>query len=367
MTVGCFASAPAAMYFSLLVNRVSVHTDSMKSGAPIVTSIPPGVFGVSEAKQNTAAAIASFERSGFRVVSLGRPGEPSGSAHFPTVQFQEASGRGVIPNRYGPSFGDLLGALGDEDVGAVVNADIYMAQSNILDVLDASSDTVLVARRVDVERLGGAVIGVYQRGIDGIFFSRNTASEIRDDAELASFQLGAPYWDVVLPVAASFHHRLRFLPAPFLSHPIHEAKWNEADYRLLRTQAVKAIVNHAERHRHRRANADAFLKGLERYLEAAKPNSPLRREKRIAEYLGHWLGRYEASTVDELEMDLSDPVMRTSAQNLFAYSAEGLSLARLLDTQELSLPLVARVAFRAFRRSFRARKRTRQIQRQLHP
>ena len=336
----------------------------MRSEALIVTSIPPRVFGASDAKHSTTTAVASFEQSGFRVVSLGRPGEPSGSDHFPTVQFREASARGVIPNRYGPSFGDLLEVVGDQGVGAIVNADIYLAKSNIVDVLKASSDVVFVARRVDVEQLGGTVIGVYQRGIDGIFFSRNTSSEIRDDPELACFQLGAPYWDVVLPTAASFHHQLRFLPAPLLSHPIHEAKWNDEDYRQLRSQAVKAIVNHAERHRHRSGKADAFLKGLERHLDATRPNSPLRREKQIAEYMGYWLGSYEAEGV-ELELDLSDPVMRASAQRLFAYSAEGLSLARLLDTRDLSLPVVAKLAFRAFRKSFKARRRARQMERRL--
>lgn len=336
----------------------------MRSGAHIVTSIPPRVFGEDDAKQSTATVVASFERSGFDVVSLGRPGEPSGSDHFPTVQFREASARGVIPNRYGPSFGDLLAVIGDESIGAVVNADIYLAKSNILDVLSSSSDVVFVARRLDVEHLGGAVVGVYQRGIDGIFFSRNTVSEIRDDAELACFQLGAPYWDVVLPVAASFHHQIRFIPAPFLSHPIHEAKWNEEDYRQLRARAVKAIVNHAEKHRHRSGHADAFLKGVERHLEAMRPSSPLRREKQIAEYMGYWLGRYEAEVAD-LEMDLSDPVIRASAQRLFAHSAEGLSLARLLDSREFSLPVVAKLAFRAFRRSFRARRRAGQMERRL--
>lgn len=335
--------------------------------ALLVTSIPPGAFEASDAKQNTAAAIASFERSGFRVVSLGRPGEKPGFEHFPTVRFQEASGRGIISNRYGPSFGDLLSVFGDGDVGAIVNADIYMAQSNILDILNTASNTILVARRVDVEHLGGEVVGVYQRGIDGIFFSRNTATEIRDDAELACFQLGAPYWDVVLPVAASFHHQLRFIPAPFLCHPIHEAKWNDADYRLLRTQAVKAIVSHAEKYRHQSRNADAFLTGLERRLKATKPSSALRREKQIAEYMGHWLSQFETPAIAEIVMDLSDPVMRTSAQHLFAYSAEGLSLARLLDSHELSWPAAARVAFRAFRRSFRTRKRMHEIQRQLRP
>jgi len=332
--------------------------------ALLVTSIPPGVFGASNTNQNTAKAIASFERSGFRVVSLGRPGEKPVLEHFRTVQFQEASGRGIISNRYGPSFGDLLSVIGDGDVGAIVNADIYMAKSNILDILSTNSNAILVARRVDVEHLGGDVVGVYRRGIDGIFFSRNTVSEIRDDADLACFQLGAPYWDVVLPVAASFHHELRFTPAPFLCHPIHEAKWNEADYRLLRTQAVKAIISHAEKYRHRSQNADAFLAGVEHRLRATKPRSALRREKQIAEYMGQWLSQFETPAVT-LEMDLSDPVLRSSAQHLFAYSAEGLSLARLLDSRKLSWPAMARVAFHAFRKSFRSSRRAQQIERQL--
>jgi hypothetical protein len=336
----------------------------MRSGPHIVTSIPPRSIEARDARESAATVVAAFERSGFRVVSLGRPGEASGSDHFPTVQFREAPSQGIFPGRYGPSFGDLLEVFREEGVGAVVNADIYLAKSNMLDVLHASPGVVFVARRLDVERLGGAVVGVYPRGIDGMFFSRGTASEIRDDADLACFQLGAPYWDVVLPLAASFHHKLRFLPAPLLSHPVHEAKWNEDDYRVLRARAVEAIVNHAEKFRHRSGNADAFLKGLARHLEVTKPNSPLRREKRTAEYMGYWLGQYETE-VAELEMDLSDPVIRASAQSLLAHSAEALSLARMLDARELSPLALAKHAFRAFRRSFKARRRARQMDRRL--
>ncbi|MET4632222.1 hypothetical protein [Kaistia defluvii] len=344
---------------------VYIHSMNENQSALLVTSIPPSACKAGVAKLTTTTAIASFERSGFRVLSLGRPGEKAGLGHFPTVGFREASSPGMFSLRYGPAFGDLLSAIGGEDIGAVVNADIYMVQSNILDVLDTASNTILVARRVDVEHLGGEVIGVYRRGIDGIFFSRNTVSEIREDADLACFQLGAPYWDVVLPVAASFHHRLRFIPAPFLCHPIHEAKWNEADYRLLRTQAVKAIISHAEKYRHRSQNADAFLTGLERRLRVTKPRSALRREKQIAEYMGHWLSQFETPAVPELEVDLSDPVIRSSAQHLFAHSVEGLSLARLLDSPELSWPAAVRVAFRAFRRSFRSHRRAQRIERQI--
>lgn len=330
----------------------------------LITSIPPDVFKTSHAIQHASTVITSFQRSGFDVVSLGRPGESSGSALFPTIEFLEGSAACAITGRYGPSFGDLLGAMEEGSVGGIVNSDVYLAKSNIIEVLNKSPGSVFVARRLDVERLGGAVIGIYERGIDGMFFSRNTVSEIRDDSGLASFQIGAPFWDVILPIAASFHHDLKFLPAPLLSHPIHDAKWNDEDYRFLRSRAVKAIVNHAEKYRHQSRNADSFLSGLARHLDSTRPNSVLRREKRTAEFMGHWLGHYQANVAD-LEIDLTDPFMRASAQRLFSQSAEGLLLANLLDAKDVSLRVVARLAFRAFRRSFKARRKAHKIEKTL--
>lgn len=312
-----------------------------ESDAPLllVTSIPPRFGGEDERRQLSRAgltiadAVASFEAAGFRVVSVNREGEKAGIHGYPTVEIIEVPPGGLFPNKYGPSFGQILATFGDGP-GAVVNADIYMVKSDVAKVLRERPGTVLIARRLDVATQAKGVVGTYNRGIDGIFFSGGALAELAADPDLGAFQMGAPYWDILLPTAASLHHPVAFVPAPFLLHEIHPARWNSADYKMLRERAVNVIVAHARRYKDVRPQAAAFLAGLEGFLGG--PFEPLT-EKKIkdsAVFMNLWLAKIEQTPSRIVAVDYNDPTINRFISQLFGHTAEALSIANWLDARE---------------------------------
>lgn len=305
----------------------------------LATSIPPRFGGADEARQlsrtglTIADAIASFEAAGFDVVSVNRAGEKAGIHGYPSVEIREVPPGGIFPNKYGPNFGQILATFGDAP-GAIVNADIYMVNSDVARVLRERPGTVLAARRLDVASAAAGVVGTYSRGIDGIFFSGGALAELAADPEIGAFQIGAPYWDILLPTAASLHHPLAFVPAPFLLHEIHPARWNDADYRLLRERAVKAMIAHARRYQAIRPQAAAFLAGLEDFIGGPFEPASERKIKDSAVFMNLWLAKLDQTPNRIVAVDYNDPTINRFIAQLFGHTAEALSIARWLDARD---------------------------------
>ena len=331
----------------------------------LVTSIPPRFGGDDEARQlarvglTIADAVASFEANGFRVVSVNREGEAAGIKGYPSVEIREVPPGGVYPNKYGPNFEQLLATFGDAP-GAIVNADICMLRSDVAAVIASRPDTVLFARRLDVASSAASVIGTYNRGIDGVFFSAGALAEVAADPEVGAFQLGTPYWDALIPVIASLHREVEFVAAPFLLHEIHPARWNKEEYQALRERCVRTAIAHASRWRDRRPRADAFLKGLEAFIGGPLEPATERKIKDAAVFMNLWLAKIEATPSRLVAVDFNDPKIAGFIGQIFAHTAEALSVAKWLDAREddgeVSL-------FQKVRRFVRLMLRTRKAQR----
>lgn len=313
--------------------------DPTDSRPILITSIPPRRGDADEARQmnragvSMAGAVASFEANGFRVVSVNREGEAAGISGFPTVEIREVPPGGVYPHKYGPNFGQILAEFGDE-AGAIVNADIYMAKSNIAAVVREQAGIVLIARRLDVSASARGVVGTYDRGVDGVFFSAGAMAEVAADPDVGAFQMGAPFWDILLPTVASFHCPLGFIAPPFILHEIHPARFNKEEYKELRLRAVNAVVGHARRYRDSRPRAAAYLQGLEDYLGGPFDPSNYRKVKESARYMGFWLARIEAAPTDLVTVDFNDPAIARFISQLFGHTAEALTVAKWLDDRE---------------------------------
>lgn len=305
----------------------------------LVTSIPPRFGGSDEARQlarvglSIADAVASFEANGFRVVSINRQGEAAGIKGYPSVEIVEVPPGGVYPNKYGPNFEQLLAFFGDAP-GAIVNADIFMLASDVAAVIAAQPDKVLLARRLDVSSEASSVIGSYNRGIDGVFFSAGALAEIAADPDVGAFQLGTPYWDALIPVVASMHREVEFVAAPFLLHEIHPARWNKVEYKALREKAVRAAIAHATRWREARPRADEFLKGLDAYLGGPFEPASERKIKDAAVYMNLWLAKIETRPSETVRVDFNDPVIARFVRQIFSHTAEALTIAKWLDARE---------------------------------
>jgi hypothetical protein len=281
----------------------------------IVTSIPPVPAGEASPGRGLAIAVAlkSFEANGFRVVSVNRPEEiASLQPRYTTVDFKADDNGGLFKDRYGASFGAIFAACRDVPFAGVINADIYLVSGQIRRRLETAPDRFYVARRSDIAELGGPLLGTYKRGIDALFFSPAHYRPLLEDKALARFQLGAAFWDVALPVAASFHGEVAFLAAPFILHPVHPSRFPHTDYELLREQGTAAVLDHARRYADRSPSARRFLAIVERYAGQANSARNRRWTKAAVYVMDAWLDRLEQRSTIRAEVDLNDQMLRAA-------------------------------------------------------
>lgn len=287
----------------------------------LVTSIPPTRPLPDERRRDIALSIRSFEANGFSVTSINRAAEIEGlGVSFPSVAFVDSERfDGIFKGSYGPSLGAIFDVCRRTELCGIVNADVYMIDGRIVDVLRQNPNTFYVARRVDVERFGGEIIGVYRRGFDAVFFSSSEFSALLEDDMLGNFQLGAPFWDILTPVLASFHGDVSFIDPPFILHPVHAANWSDADYALLRRTAVMTAVAHARRHAATRPRAAHFLRLIERRVGDIGGQLESRRHiRRAADVLNAWLLDLERSRRQRIETNLNDPIFQQSLKRFVA-------------------------------------------------
>lgn len=287
--------------------------DRSRHSPSAVTSIPPVTAGrKGEARfallQRT---IASFEANGFGVVSVNSPDEARSLAGtYPKVRYEIADGDGrVFPDRYGPSIAAIFAACQREKLCTLINSDIYLARSNIFEEMSSSPETLFVARRVDIEKWAGPPLGTYSRGIDAFFFDSTAHTETLRDRELGRLQIGAPFWDIAVPVIASFHQPVVFIQSPLIFHQVHDAQWSDRDYDELRSVAVNAILHHARDYRETSVSARRFLFIAERLVGARPVLETQGDVKLIAGLVDAWLNGIEAANSRPIRIDDSDPVV----------------------------------------------------------
>ena len=229
--------------------RAAVVATSIAPAAnPRLTSVVP-------------AALRSFAANGFSVISV-NPKEEIERVRslYPGVAVVAASPRNPIAvGRYGAALGSIFEAAAGCRMLGICNADIVMLGSDIRAALERDPDTFFAAQRLDIDRPGGNILGLYRRGVDAVFFDSGRYAALVEDENLARFQLGAPFWDVVLPIAASFHGPVAFVAPPFIVHVVHKPRVFGADYDILRLWAIETLVRHAERYADDRPAARAFL------------------------------------------------------------------------------------------------------------
>lgn len=284
----------------------------------VVTSIPPVPTGEKgEARLATLRkTISSFEASGFGVASVNSASEaPRLNGLFPQIRFVVDPGTPrVFAGRYGPSIGAMFSACRSERVCALINSDIYLARSNIIEEVGRTPDTLFVARRVDVQGWSGPPLGTYARGIDALFFSPGAHTEILDDPGVSELQIGAPFWDIVVPVVASFHRPIVFIQSPLIFHQVHDAQWSDEDYDRLRLVAMNAVLSHVRSFQEGSVAARRFLRLAEGLIGSDRVLESRHDAKLLARLVDAWLMRIEAATQRPIEVDPADPVVQSIAR-----------------------------------------------------
>lgn len=299
-----------------------------------VTSIPPlKRDGTPESNDIRLArirrAIRSFEANGFAVTSVNPSSEIAELAElYSTVSFEGPEARdGVFTGRYGPTFAALFETCRKGCPSTIINADVYLIGSDIVDHLIRNPETFFVARRADIGSDDHAYMGTYGRGVDALFFDPDRYRPLIDDEVIGRLQLGAPFWDIIVPVVASFHGIVEFIRPPFILHTVHEAKWSDADYAVLRAFASNAVLRHARLHAASNVVARRFVGMAERLVGTREVLETRDDTKAIAQLIDAWLKRIEQAQAARIAIDPTDPVLRAAVG-----SAE-LDLDRLAELE----------------------------------
>jgi hypothetical protein len=212
----------------------------------LITSLPPRMIRYDAGGRDVGAhyqrqCVESWVGSGFKVVSINRPGESVDAPE--SVEIVVSDEAGHYGDRYGPPFSAAFARAGEGPL-AITNADIY---ASLLDggagALEELTDGAFVfAQRIDVANLDEPVGLLNQFGVDLIAFDAARLQPVVNDPAVRLFQYGCPWWDYVLPVAASFFGPVKRLTPPLLFHHAHTTHWDKGHQNSMRAVARAVLL-----------------------------------------------------------------------------------------------------------------------------
>jgi hypothetical protein len=151
--------------------------------------------------------------------------------------------------------------------------------------------------------------------------------------------MGAPFWDLVIPLALSFHYDVRFASPPLLLHPSHDANWASDDYQYMRARAVETLSQYAGRFASESSRARSFLDGMDAFLRSFSRRSSYRDQKRAAQYIALCMLKIEKENPCTVDVDFNDPYLRGAITALLETDKEAMELAqRIFPYGEFPVP-----------------------------
>lgn len=204
----------------------------------LITSAFPSLKRLDEDGQDVGSAlvgecIRSWQANGFRVLSVHNAVERDRIGEgFPGVEYRfvdEELGPGA---RKTPSFAALFADLPQSEPVGLINADIFMVPvPGLAERLAAvAADSTVVMHRWDVPSLKKRRGNRFDLGVDLLAFTPARIAPALERFTQLPYQLGVPWWDYALPVAASLYAPLALADDPVLLHHIHDIAWNEDEW-----------------------------------------------------------------------------------------------------------------------------------------
>jgi hypothetical protein len=217
----------------------------------LYTSVPP-VFSRKDANGEEigatylAACVNSWRENGFDPISVNRPDEVDAIEALGLLPVRAVSMHGAVwPDRFGPPLGGMFDVFPKNERLAFVNSDIYMLRSNLASVLGGTAErTLFAARRSDVEQLGSTISETFRLGFDFFCFNPADVPHVLSDVNIRRFQLGAPWWDYVFPLACMISAELRMLREPAIAHQIHGDRWDKSIWGRLGIDAAQTMAKY---------------------------------------------------------------------------------------------------------------------------
>jgi hypothetical protein len=216
----------------------------------VYTSIPPkfsrkDTAGKEIGPKYLMACVTSWRENGFTPVSINRPDEVDAvnALNLPLEVFPASMREAMWPDRYGPPLGDLFDLLPETRI-AYVNADIFLLQADLARALRGFDDAILIAaRRADVVSLGADTFSPFALGSDLFSFNPASIPGVIRNPHIRRFQLGAPWWDYVFPLACKTSVALTAIEEPLIAHQLHDDRWSEDVWNHLAVEAARAVAD----------------------------------------------------------------------------------------------------------------------------
>lgn len=303
--------------------------------------------------------LRSWQANGFRIVSVHNKAEKGllGDG-FPGVEYRFVEEELGPDARKTPSLAAVLAAAPPDEPIGIINADVFMARSPDFAgrLAAAASDATVVMHRWEVPSLARRQGHRFDLGVDLLAFTPRKVAPALEAFAKHPYQLGVPWWDYALPVAASLYAPLMLVADPILLHHIHDQAWNAGEWHRFAERSASYLKEQTTA-----SGADPKLaRELQRRLARIERDhhgskDPKERDYALAEFTIRWIHVFSEhkslSLLSEMELPpsgrtLDDPVdddlleglLSTSSAYNSAEPAEASEIRRKMPRREFKGP-----------------------------
>ncbi len=205
--------------------------------------------GVDVGPELVARCIASWQANGFDVLSVHNAAERGViGAGLPGVTYRFVEEELPPGARKMPSFAAVLNDLPPDEPVGIINADIFMPPcTDLAERMDRRArQATLVLHRWEVpslERREGRHFGL---GVDLFVFTPALIAPAIEGLIQRPYQLGVPWWDYALPLAAGLYSPLSLVSDPILLHHTHEQAWNDREWHVFAKVSETYLLEQVE-------------------------------------------------------------------------------------------------------------------------
>jgi len=183
-----------------------------------------------------ARCIRSWQDNGFDIVSIhNRAEEEAIGDGLPGVLYRFVDEALPEGTRTTPTLAAVLADLPPDAPVGIINADVFMVPFPGLAarMSAAAREATLLMHRWDVPSLRRREGRRFDVGVDLIAFTPRRIAPALSALASRPYQLGVPWWDYALPLAASLHAPLTLVADTLLLHHWHKLTWSEPEWHVL--------------------------------------------------------------------------------------------------------------------------------------
>ena len=255
--------------------------------------------------------LKSWQNNGFRVLSVHNQAEKEMIGDgFPGVEYRFVEENLGPTARKIPSLAAILSDLPQDEPVGIINADIFMAEAPCFAerLAALAIDSTIVMHRWEVPSLADRRGHRFDLGVDLLAFTPAKVAPALTAFTKLPYQLGVPWWDYALPVAASLYAPLTHVVDPILLHHTHDQAWNDEEWHRFALISSEFLKNQLEIE-----GSDSMLTAeLQRRLNRIDrqhytSKDPKERDYALAELTLRWIQVYSEQRMFSLLSEMKLP------------------------------------------------------------